>query len=116
EAGSWRFAGREDSMVKVKGRWVNLVELEERLGAGLTGTLREGATVWVNDADGMGAIAYFYATAPESEEALLTELRRRIAELPPYQRPLRLLPIDMLPRTPTGKLLRRKLQELEQTM
>ncbi len=113
EAGSWRFAGREDSMVKVKGRWVNLVDLEEQLGAGLPG-LREGATVWINDADGMGAIAYFYAANPDDEERLLAELQQRIAALPPYKRPLRLLPIEMLPRTPTGKLLRRKLQELEQ--
>ena len=113
EAGSWRFAGREDSMVKVKGRWVNLVDLEEQLGAGLPG-LREGATVWINDADGMGAIAYFYACGADDEDRLLAELKTRIAALPPYKRPLRLLPIDMLPRTPTGKLLRRKLQELEQ--
>lgn len=102
-------------MVKVKGRWVNLVDLEEQLGAGLPG-LREGATVWVNDADGMGSIAYFYATSAEAEDELLAELQRRIATLPPYKRPSRLLPIDMLPRTPTGKLLRRKLQELEQAM
>ncbi|MCZ2292879.1 MAG: AMP-binding protein [Burkholderiales bacterium] len=112
DSGGWRFAGREDSMVKVKGRWVNLVDLEEHLGARLPG-LREGAAVWVSDADGMGAIAYFYAAAPLDEEAMLDELRRRIAALPPYQRPLRLLPIETLPRTPTGKLLRRRLQELE---
>jgi acyl-CoA synthetase (AMP-forming)/AMP-acid ligase II len=32
--------------------------------------------------------------------------------LPHYQRPRWLHPIDSLPRGPTGKLLRRKLQEL----
>ena len=37
DSGGWRFAGREDSLVKIKGRWVNLVELEERLGAGTPG-------------------------------------------------------------------------------
>ena len=26
--GAWRFAGREDGLVKIKGRWVNLPELE----------------------------------------------------------------------------------------
>ncbi|MCC6775013.1 MAG: AMP-binding protein, partial [Gemmatimonadaceae bacterium] len=29
--GGWRFAGREDSLVKVHGRWVDLVDLEQRL-------------------------------------------------------------------------------------
>ncbi|MFO1331144.1 MAG: AMP-binding protein [Rubrivivax sp.] len=113
ESGHWRFAGREDSMVKVKGRWVNLVDLEERLGAGLPG-LREGAAVWVSDADGMGAVAYYYSAGAADVKALRAELDRRIAALPPYQRPSQLLPIDMLPRTPTGKLLRRKLLELYQ--
>jgi acyl-CoA synthetase (AMP-forming)/AMP-acid ligase II len=28
DAGGWRFAGREDSLVKIRGRWVNLAELE----------------------------------------------------------------------------------------
>ncbi|MBE7417909.1 MAG: AMP-binding protein [Ideonella sp.] len=107
--GGWRFAGREDSMVKVKGRWVNLVDLEERLGAGVPG-LREGAAVLMPDADGMGTVAYFYA-AGASDAAVKAELERRIAALPPYQRPTRLQAIDALPRTATGKLLRRKLLE-----
>jgi acyl-coenzyme A synthetase/AMP-(fatty) acid ligase len=109
-AGGWRFAGREDSLVKIKGRWVNLVELEERLGAGLTG-LREGAAVCAPDADGVDAVAYFYAAAGADVPALLQELDRRVAALPPYQRPAWVRPIGMLPRTPTGKLLRRKLVE-----
>ncbi len=40
EGGGWRFAGREDSLVKIKGRWVNLVELEEKLAAGTPGPAR----------------------------------------------------------------------------
>jgi acyl-coenzyme A synthetase/AMP-(fatty) acid ligase len=52
EQGGWRFAGREDSLVKIHGRWVNLVELEERLIARTPG-LKEGAAVLVPDADGV---------------------------------------------------------------
>jgi acyl-CoA synthetase (AMP-forming)/AMP-acid ligase II len=39
-------------------------------------------------------------------------LRERAADLPPYQRPSGLHSIEALPRTPTGKLLRRRLAEM----
>ncbi|MCU0804983.1 MAG: AMP-binding protein [Burkholderiales bacterium] len=108
--GGWRFAGREDSLVKIKGRWVNLVELEERLGAGLSG-LREGAAVCIPDADGMDAVAYFFAAGDGDGEKVRRALDERIAALPHYQRPALLHAIETLPRTATGKLLRRKLVE-----
>jgi acyl-coenzyme A synthetase/AMP-(fatty) acid ligase/rubrerythrin len=104
----WRFAGREDSLVKIRGRWVNLIELEERLAAGVPG-LRESAAVCVPDADGVDAVAFFFAAADPS--AVQSALDARIAGLPHYQRPAWLRPIDTLPRTATGKLLRRKLVE-----
>jgi acyl-coenzyme A synthetase/AMP-(fatty) acid ligase len=110
EGGGWRFAGREDSLVKIKGRWVNLAELEERLGAGIPG-LREGAAVCVPDADGVDAVAYFYAAGGADADALRGELDARIAALRPYERPAWVRAIDALPRTPTGKLLRRRLVE-----
>jgi acyl-coenzyme A synthetase/AMP-(fatty) acid ligase/rubrerythrin len=110
DGGGWRFAGREDALVKIRGRWVNLVELEERLAAGLPG-LREAAAVCVPDADGVEAVALYVA----GDEGVRDALAARIAALPPYQRPAWLHPIDALPRTPTGKLLRRRLQELHRT-
>ena len=106
--GGWRFGGREDSLVKIRGRWVNLVELEEKLGAGVPG-LREAAVVCAPDADGVDAVGLFYAG--NDDGTARRELEARIAALPTYQRPAWLRPIDALPRTPTGKLLRRKLVE-----
>jgi acyl-coenzyme A synthetase/AMP-(fatty) acid ligase/rubrerythrin len=107
--GGWRFAGREDALVKIRGRWVNLVELEEQLASGLPG-VREAAAVCVPDADGIESVALFYAG--DDGPALREALAARVAALPPYQRPAWLQPIAALPRTPTGKLLRRRLQEL----
>jgi acyl-coenzyme A synthetase/AMP-(fatty) acid ligase len=109
EAGGWRFAGREDSLVKIRGRWVNLIALAEHLGAHLPG-LVEGAAVCVPDHDGVDAVAFFYVTTDgPAVRALLLE---RAEALPPYQRPRWLHAIDALPRGPTGKLLRRQLQAL----
>lgn len=109
--GGWRFAGREDSLVKIKGRWVNLVELEEKLAAGVPGLLEAG-TVCVPDADGVDCVALFYAVREGQADAVAQVLRERAAALPPYQRPSVLQPVPALPRTATGKLLRRRLAEL----
>jgi len=112
-AGGWRFAGREDSLVKIRGRWVNLIELAEQLGAQAPGLI-EGAAVCVPDADGVDAVAFFYV-ANEGAAARDTLLARTEA-LPPYQRPRWLHAVPALPRGPTGKLLRRQLQALHRTL
>jgi acyl-coenzyme A synthetase/AMP-(fatty) acid ligase/rubrerythrin len=111
ESGGWRFAGREDSLVKIKGRWVNLVELEDRLGAGLP-RLVEAGCVCVPDADGVDCVAMFFVAQPGAAAEVEKVLRERAMTLPPYQRPALWQPVPLLPRTPTGKLLRRRLVEL----
>ncbi|MCX7891967.1 MAG: AMP-binding protein [Burkholderiales bacterium] len=112
-AGGWRFAGREDSLVKIRGRWVNLIELGERLAAGADGIL-ESAAVCVPDEDGVDAVAFFFvARDPASARAALAA---RAEALPPHQRPRWLHDVPGLPRTPTGKLLRRKLAELHRSL
>ncbi len=102
----WRFAGREDSLVKLRGRWVDLAALEETLAAGLPG-LREAAAACVPDADGLAAVTLYFAA--DDDDGVRAGLAQRIAQLPPHQRPARLERVDALPRTATGKLLRRRL-------
>jgi acyl-coenzyme A synthetase/AMP-(fatty) acid ligase/rubrerythrin len=112
-AGGWHFAGREDSLVKIHGRWVNLIDLAEQLASHAQCVI-EGAAVCVPDGDGVDAVAYFYVAADEAraQEALQAHAQT----LPHYQRPRWLHAITSLPRGPTGKLLRRKLQELHRTL
>jgi acyl-coenzyme A synthetase/AMP-(fatty) acid ligase/rubrerythrin len=110
-SGGWRFVGREDTLLKIKGRWVDLNDLEERLGAGTPG-LVEGAAVRVTDTDGIDALAYFYVAGDDQHAAVERALRERAATLPQYQRPRWLRAVAAIPRTATGKLLRRKLAEL----
>ncbi|HSD44772.1 MAG TPA: AMP-binding protein [Burkholderiales bacterium] len=112
-AGGWRFAGREDSLVKIRGRWVNLVELAERLASQAPGVV-EGAAVCVPDSDGVDAVAFFFVAA--DTDATRAALQACAETLPHYQRPRWLHAVATLPRTPTGKLLRRKLQELHGTL
>jgi acyl-coenzyme A synthetase/AMP-(fatty) acid ligase/rubrerythrin len=113
ETGGWRFAGREDSLVKIHGRWVNLVELEERLSAKTPG-IQEGAAVLVPDRDGVDAVAFFFVASDSA--AVASALQERASALPPHQRPRWWHAIEALPRGPTGKLQRRKLQELHGTL
>ncbi|MDH5538208.1 MAG: AMP-binding protein, partial [Rhizobacter sp.] len=113
EAGGWRFAGREDSLVKIGGRWVNLAELEERLAARSPGVV-EAAAVCVPDGDGVDAVALFYVAG--DADAADSALRACVEALPRHQQPRWLHPVPALPRTPTGKLLRRKLQELHRSL
>ena len=108
---TWQFAGREDSVVKIHGRWVNLVELEENL-AGASPSIVEAAAVSVPDDDGVAAIAFFYVLKPDAPADAGNALRAHAETLPHYQRPRWLREIASLPRTATGKLLRRKLRDM----
>ena len=104
--GGWRFAGREDTLIKIRGRWVDLVDLGERLGADVPG-LREAAAACLPDADGVAALAFFFVA--DDPVAAQVRLAERVAALPPHERPAWLLSVPALPRTATGKLLRRQL-------
>ena len=67
----------------------------------------------VPDADGVGAIAFYYALRDGADPApAAAALASAIDALPPYQRPCCLCAVPALPRTATGKLMRRKLAEL----
>lgn len=112
--GSFRFVGREGTLVKVHGRWVDLVAIEEKLAL-ICPEILEAAAVLVPDADGLDTIAVFYV--PRSGVGagdLEAALREHTGSMPSYQRPRQFHPVDALPRTPTGKLLRRRLQEFHQ--
>ena len=115
EGGGWRFAGRDDSLVKVYGRWVDLVELEQRIALACPG-IAEAAAVTVPDDDGVDAIALFFVAQPGAPVLDAATLREHADRLPPHQRPRWLHPVEALPRTPTGKLVRRRLRDLHGTL
>jgi acyl-coenzyme A synthetase/AMP-(fatty) acid ligase len=111
--GGWQSAGPQDSLVKIHGRWVNLIELAEQLASHAKGVV-ESAAVCVPDGDGVDSVAYFYVAADEAHAEKALQVHAQT--LPHYQRPRWLHAIESLPRGPTGKLLRRKLQELHRAL
>jgi benzoate-CoA ligase len=115
EGGGWRFAGRDDSLVKVHGRWVDLIDLEQQIALMCPG-IAEAAAVAAPDADGVDAVALFFVAQPDAPVLDAATLREHADRLPPYQRPRWLHPIEALPRTPTGKLVRRQLRDLHATL
>ncbi len=114
EATGWRFVGREDSLVKVRGRWVDLVELEEKLLAACPG-LAEGAAVSVTDDQGVTEIAFAYVAKPDADHGTRAVLSALVDALPAHRRPRWIHEVIALPRTPTGKLLRRRLRDVHET-
>ena len=61
-------------------------------------------------------VALFFVAQVGTQLPDTAALRAHADRLPPYQRPHWLHPIDALPRTPTGKLVRRRLRELHREL
>jgi acyl-coenzyme A synthetase/AMP-(fatty) acid ligase len=117
--GGWVFVGREDSLVKLGARWVDLGALAESLHEALGDGhgVRELAAVTAPDADGVQALALFFVprSAGEGDAAgVPAALDRALQDLPAHQRPRWCHALPELPRTATGKLLRRRLLELHE--
>ena len=110
--GSYDFMGRRDAQVKLNGQ---RVELDEINGAFVSqGCALQAATVPVHHEDGSMELFTYYIPAPEPVDE--GQLRERLSKLlPAYMIPSRMLPMDKLPCTPTGKVNLKALRELAQS-
>lgn len=110
--GSYDFLGRRDAQVKLNGQ---RVELDEINGAFVSeGCALQAATVPVRREDGsMELFTYYIPTADRLSDS---EIRTRLGKvLPAYMIPSRLLPLDSMPSTPTGKINLRALREMAES-
>jgi acyl-coenzyme A synthetase/AMP-(fatty) acid ligase len=100
--------GRTGDMLKASGIWVSPAEVEARLLDHPAVAL--AAVVGAIDTDGLEKpVAYVVpATGAEVAEAELIEFCR--AGLPSFKRPRRVVFVDALPTTPTGKIRRVELR------
>jgi acyl-coenzyme A synthetase/AMP-(fatty) acid ligase len=104
----WHYAGRVDTLLKVRGRWVSLPDVEAAIAAAAGPALREVALIALADGDGLTTLALAYVSEGD-DVATAAALQRALAPLPSFQRPTRCVAFAALPRTVTGKLLRREL-------
>ena len=108
--GSYSYLGRSDDMIKAGGIWVSPGEVEARLLE--HESVLEAAVVAVPGADGLGkpvAVVVAHPGAAVREDELVEFCR---AGLSSFKRPRRVVLVDELPRTATGKLQRFRVREL----
>jgi benzoate-CoA ligase family protein len=109
--GVYRVLGRVDELMKVAGQWVSPVDVEEIIRE-VDGVVECGV-VSLPGADGLAELVACVVTAAASPADLVDAVTRHCAErLPRHSRPKRVLPLDALPRTATGKLQRFRLREM----
>ena len=106
--GVYRHVGRRDDMLKVAGEWVSPTEVESvMLGHEC---VAEAAVVGAIAGDGlMRAVAFAVPRSgiPFDVDGVLDRCR---AELAGYKRPRRIIVVETLPKTATGKVIRAELR------
>ncbi len=106
--GVYHYFGRKDRQVKIRGYRVELAEVEHALTT--HELVEEGATYAVksDDGDHVGAAVILRGGAELTQADLIAYLRGRV---PPYAVPDTIRFMDAFPRTGTGKIDRRALQQ-----
>jgi acyl-coenzyme A synthetase/AMP-(fatty) acid ligase len=98
----WEFAGREDALVKVAGRWVSTLDLQRELSNDVAAEVEDLAGR-AEGSEGLTGIAVFAVSKPRRENEARGRLQARLDRLPAHQRPRWHYWLDALPRTASGK-------------
>ena len=106
------FAGRIDDMLKISGRWVSTLWVEQALASAARDSVLQLACIGVTTTEGLTALALLAIAAPGRQAVARQRLDDAIATLPPYRRPHWVHWVDALPLTATGKLQRSRLAAL----
>ncbi|MGA7453239.1 MAG: benzoate-CoA ligase family protein [Rhodoplanes sp.] len=108
--GWWRHQGRGDDLLKISGQWVSPSEIEE---CAITAPgVAEAVVVGVPDRDGLIRLAMFLVAAEGASEGLKRMVQEKLlATLSKYKCPRNIVFVDVIPRTPTGKVRRFRLRQ-----
>lgn len=113
EAGNLHFLGRQGSRVKVRGHSIDLVEVEAALAAcpGVT----QSAVITIGDESRMEPVRLiaFVSMGPGADRDPSPIRQHLVTRLPPYMLPARIVVLDGLPLTATGKVHRAALSGLD---
>ncbi len=110
EDGYYTYLSRSDDLIKAGGIWVAPAEVESVL-LEYPGVL-EAAVVGLPDEEGLDKPAAFVVPLPGEQldvDAVVEFCKRRLA---PFKRPRKVVLVDELPKTATGKIQRFKLRQL----
>jgi benzoate-CoA ligase family protein len=112
--GAFRILGRTDDMLKVSGQWVSPLDVEAVV-LGVAG-VRDCGVVGAAGDGGLTEVVACVVTDGEAAADVCTRIDVECgARLPRHQRPKRIVVVETLPRTPTGKLQRFALRGLVQS-
>ena len=101
--------GRSDDIVKVGGEKVSMIAIES--AAGTVQGVVECAAIPVAD-ERIGIVPWLYYVSAEGHGEMNDRIKSCLrAALPPNHMPMRLMRVDSLPRTASGKIARKKLLE-----
>lgn len=112
EEGYFFFCGRGDDMLKVGGKWLSPVEVENALLQ--HASVKEAAVIGFKDADGLEKPKAFVALhdGQSRSDALAEEIKKHVREvLAPFKAPRAVVFVDSLPRSDRGKVLKGQLRE-----
>ena len=115
--GAIRLLGRVDDVMNVSGHRISTTEVEAALGS--HPKVAESAVVGATDATtGQGIVAFVILKRGVAEEgagrtSVITELREHVAhEIGPIAKPRQILIVAELPKTRSGKIMRRLLRDV----
>jgi benzoate-CoA ligase len=111
DEGYFFFCGRGDDMLKVGGKWLSPVEVENALLQ--HPAVREAAVIGFKDADGLEKPKAFVAVHPGqvADEALAEALKAHVrGSLAAFKAPRAVVFVDALPRSDRGKVLKTALR------
>eukprot|EP00439_Symbiodinium_sp_Y106_P076800 s689_g15.t3 len=111
--GGWQLLGRRDGMVKLRGRRVELGEVEEVLLAAAPEVISAAAAVLVHPGPRLVLYCVLQGQQPADCEEVSCALLRRLGEdrLPSHMVPSVVIAVASLPMTGTGKVSRRDLAQ-----
>jgi benzoate-CoA ligase family protein len=109
EGGHWQFLGRNNDMIKAGGIWVSPAEVEAALIA--HEDVLEAAVVGSRNAAGLEeTVAFVVAASGRTIDVAVIDAHCR-AQIAAFKRPRRIIVVETLPKTATGKIQRFALRD-----
>ncbi len=107
--GWWYHQGRADDLLKISGQWVSPTEIEEC--AITVPGVSEAIVVGAQDEDGLVRLTMFLVAPDGETDVLKQQVQGKLLDtLSKYKCPRRIMFIDAIPRTATGKARRFRLR------